>query len=242
MASHPPGPSNTVRSYFSTSYRDQVKSAFQPFFEDNIDVALINIGQANLETYKLVVVPADYVMDTRSAEAIRNYVRNGGTVIMTAFSAKVDENSQWFDTPLPGRLSDVFGIRTPEFYRPDMSPEISLNGKTVQASINFYEVLEPRTAKSMALFTNTSENSPAITVNDYGNGHAIYVAVRADVCARFSRTQHVRKPRHREGSRNSYGSLRTGGGRTHALCEYHGRREGYPDSRQQARHHQRYSV
>ncbi|HEY5215251.1 MAG TPA: beta-galactosidase [Acidobacteriaceae bacterium] len=181
MASHPPGPSNTVRSYFSTSYRDQVESAFQPFFEDNIDVALINIGHANLETYKLVVVPADYVMDTRSAEAIRNYVRNGGTVIMTAFSAKVDENSQWFDTPLPGRLSDVFGIRTSEFYRPDTSPEISLNGKTVQASINFYEVLEPRTAKSMALFTNTSENSPAITVNDYGNGHAIYVAVPAQM-------------------------------------------------------------
>jgi len=181
MASHPPGPSNTVRRYFSTSYRDQVESAFQPFFEDNIDVALINIGHANLETYKLVVVPADYVMDTRSAEAIRNYVRNGGTVIMTAFSAKVDENSQWFDTPLPGRLSDVFGIRTSEFYRPDTSPEISLNGKTVQASINFYEVLEPRTAKSMALFTNTSENSPAITVNDYGNGHAIYVAVPAQM-------------------------------------------------------------
>ena len=69
-------------------------------------------------------------MDTASAEAIRNYMRNGGTVIMTAMSAKVDENNQWFDTPLPGRLSDVFGIRTEEFYRPSTPLEISLNGKT----------------------------------------------------------------------------------------------------------------
>ena len=35
---------------------------------------------------------------------------------MTAYSAKVDENNQWYDTPLPGRLTDVFGLRTNEFY------------------------------------------------------------------------------------------------------------------------------
>jgi beta-galactosidase len=122
-------------------------------------------------------------MDPASAEAIRNYVRNGGTVIMTAMSAKVDENSQWFDTPQPGRLSDVFGIRTEEFYRPSTPPEFSLNGKTEKASIGFYEVLEPKTAKPMALFTNTPEKSPAITVNNYGKGRAIYVAVPSQMSA-----------------------------------------------------------
>jgi len=93
----------------------------------------------------------------------------------------VDENNQWFDTPTPGRLSDVFGIRTEEFYRPSTPPEISLNGKTEKASIGFYEVLEPRTAKALALFTNTPEKSPAITVNEYGKGRAIYVAVPAQM-------------------------------------------------------------
>ena len=177
MASHPPGPSNTVRQYFTVGYTEQVQSAFQPFFEDNIDVALLNIGHSKLEGYKLLVVPADYVMDAASADAIRNYVSNGGTVIMTAMSAKVDENNQWFDTPMPGRLSDVFGIRTEEFYRPITLPEINLNGKSEKASIGFYEVLEPRTAKPIAMFTNTPEKSPAITANNFGKGRAIYVAV-----------------------------------------------------------------
>jgi len=180
MASHPPGPSNTVRQYFTVGYTEQVQSAFQPFFEDNIDVALINIAHSALD-YKLLVVPADYVMDPASAEAIRNYVGNGGTVIMTAMSAKVDENSQWFDTPMPGRLSDVFGIRTEEFYRPGTLPEISINGKVEKSTIGFYEVLEPRTAKPMAMFTNTLEKSSAITVNNFGNGRAIYVAVPAQM-------------------------------------------------------------
>jgi beta-galactosidase len=176
VASHPPGPSSTVRQYFTVGYTDQVESALKPFFEDNIDAAIINIGHSTLD-YKLVVVPAHYVMDAASADAIRNYVRNGGTVIMSAMSAKVDENSQWFDTPMPGRLSDVFGIRTEEFYRPNTPPEIDLNGKIEKSSIGFYEVLEPRTAEPMAMFTNTPEKSPAITVNNYGKGRAIYVAV-----------------------------------------------------------------
>jgi len=180
VATHPPGPSNTVRQYFTFNYADQVTRAAEPFFEDNIDVALINIGHATLD-YKLLVVPAAYVMDAASAGAIRNYVRDGGTVIMTALSAKVDEHSQWFDTPLPGRLSDVFGIRTSQFYRPATPPEMSLNGNTEKAAIGFYEVLEPRAAKAMAAFTNTPEKSPAVTVNEYGKGRAIYVAVPAQM-------------------------------------------------------------
>jgi beta-galactosidase len=180
IASNPPGPKNTVRNYFTVDYTNQVASALRPFFEDNIDVAIIDVGDSKLD-YKLLVVPADYVMDPASANAIRNYVRGGGTVIMTALSAKVDENNQWFDTPLPGRLSDVFGIRTAEFYRQHPPPEIYLNGKTHRASLDFYEVLEPRTATAMAMFTNTRGKSPAITVNDYGNGRAIYVAVPAQM-------------------------------------------------------------
>ena len=178
IASHPPGPSNTVRQYFTVGYMEQVQNAMRPFFEDNIDVALINVGHANLDGYRLLVVPADYVMDASSAGAIRNYVSNGGTVIM---SAKVDENNQWFDTPMPGRLSDVFGLRTEEFYRPAAPPEMSLNGKTEKASIGFYEVLEPRGANVLANFTNTPEKSPAITVHNFGKGRAIYVAVPAQM-------------------------------------------------------------
>jgi beta-galactosidase len=180
VASRGAGASNAARSYFTVNYTDQIASALQPFFDDNIDVATINIGHSELD-YKLLVVPADYLMDTASAAAIRTYVQNGGTVIMTALSAKVDENSQWFDTPLPGRLNEVFGIHTSEFYRPTTPPEIHLNGKTEKATIDFYEVLETRTAKALALFTNTPEKSPAITVNNYGQGHAIYVAVPAQM-------------------------------------------------------------
>jgi beta-galactosidase len=179
IVSHPNGPSSTTLQYFKTPYTEQVRGAFAPFFNANIDAAVINVGADTLSRYKLVVVPADYVMDAASAKAIREYVDAGGAVLMTAYSAKVDEHGQWFDTPLPGRLSDVFGLRTNEFYEPANLPVFELKGKTAKASIRFYEVLEPTTARTLARFSNLPGNPPAVTVNNYGKGQAIYLAAPA---------------------------------------------------------------
>lgn len=177
--SHPNGPSNTTLQYFKPSYTEQVQEAFEPFFRENIDTAIINIGHDSLSPYKLVIVPADYVMDTGSAKALRAYVSGGGTILMTAFSAKVDEHGQWFDAPLPGRLSDVFGLRTAQFYSPNDTPEFELGGERVKASIRYYEVLEPQTAQTLATFSNIPGHPPAVTVNRYGKGQAIYLAAPA---------------------------------------------------------------
>ncbi len=93
VASDPHSPSNTVRQYITTSYMDQEHNAFAPVYNDNIDTAVINIGHEDLSPYKLVVVAGDYLMDQAAADNIRNYVKNGGTVIMTAFSDKVNEHN-----------------------------------------------------------------------------------------------------------------------------------------------------
>jgi beta-galactosidase len=106
-------------------------------------------------------------------------VQEGGTVVMTAFSAKVNETGQVFDTPLPGRLSDVFGLRTSEYYNADAPLDVGFEGKTVTTSTKFYEVLEPSTAKVVARLTNVEGSPPAITENRYGKGRAIYVATAA---------------------------------------------------------------
>lgn len=177
--SSPNTPSNTTRQYFKPSYTEQVQAAFDPFFRANIDTAIINIGHADLSPYKLVIVPADYVMDAASAKALRDYVSNGGTVLMTAFSAKVDEHGQWFNTPLPGRLSDVFGVKTNAFYD-SQALSFQLGGDSIDTKVHHYEVLEPSTATVIARFTNTADHTPAVTINKFGKGNAIYLATESN--------------------------------------------------------------
>jgi beta-galactosidase len=181
--SHPNGPSNTTLQYFKPSYTEQVQGAFEPLFRANINTAIINVGHDRLSPYKLVVLPADYVMDASSAKAIREYVSGGGTVLMTAFSAKVDEQGQWFQTPLPGRLSDVFGLKTNAFYESDPTLSFEWNGDAINSGVHHYEVLEPSTARVVARFTNTNDRTPAVTINDFGKGHAIYLATESRASA-----------------------------------------------------------
>jgi beta-galactosidase len=202
--SHPNGPSNTTLQYFKPSYTEQVQGAFEPLFRANLDTAIINIGHDSLSPYKLVIVPADYVMDVASAKAIREYVSSGGTVLMTAFSAKVDEHGQWFDTPLPGRLNDVFGLKTNAFYRVEPALRFELDGKAIDTGAHYYEVLEPSTAAILARFTNTADQSPAVTVNQFGKGKAIYLATESKASALDSVLNHLyKRDRHRGGPSDS---------------------------------------
>jgi len=183
IASHPNGPSSTTRQYVKSDYTQQVQEAFEPLFRANLDVAIINVGNHDLSRYKLVIVPADYVMDAAGAKALRDYVSGGGTVLMTALSAKVDEHAQWFETPLPGRLSDVFGLKTNEFYEVESPLTFELDGASIASGVRWYEVLEPSTATVLSRFTNTPDRSPAVTINKFGKGNAIYLATESKASA-----------------------------------------------------------
>lgn len=178
LTSPPPGP-NSLPDYFKTNYTDQVKAAYSPLFRDNVDAAVIDIGHDAIDGYKLVILSGAYLIDTPTAAAIRRYVAGGGTVVMTGYSAKVDATGKWFGTPLPGGLSDVFGLRTNAFYRSEQPLRIRFDGQMLVGTDPYYEVLEPSTAKTLATFDNTPDKSPAITVNRFGKGQAIYLATAA---------------------------------------------------------------
>ena len=177
IASNPNGPSNTVRAYIKTPYLKQAHNAFEPLLKDNVDVAVINVAYENLSRYRLIVVPGMYLLDKASAGALRSFVADGGTVIMTAYSAKANEHNQWYATPLPGGLTDVFGLRTNEFYA--AAGTLKIGAEELKSTIDHYEVLEPSSAEVLARFIDLDGAPPAITINAFGKGRAIYVATPA---------------------------------------------------------------
>ncbi|WP_457447824.1 beta-galactosidase [Roseateles sp. P5_E4] len=172
------GPANSSRDYLKTSYQKQALGAFEPLLKDNIDVAAIKLSYEDLSRYRLIILPGMYLLDKASTEAVRKFVTDGGTVIMTAQSAKVNDNNQWHDTPLPGGLTDVFGLRTNEFYNAG-KVETRIGDVDAKGDLGFIEVLEPSTAEVLARFTNTGDKVPAVTVNKFGKGRAIYVGTVA---------------------------------------------------------------
>lgn len=187
------------KDYYKTDYTDQILQIYQTLFDDNIDCNFINLRDISKE-YPLVIIPGHSVMDEKSAQNVRNYIQNGGTVVMTAYSAKVNENNVVFDSSLPGRLGDVFGIRVGGFERTRAhvasvneggvqkapidikreNPGIAFEKENLDIDIDYYEILEPKTAEILGTFTNMSEPSPAVTSNRFGRGRAIYLAIPAE--------------------------------------------------------------
>lgn len=150
--------------------------------------------------YKLLVIPNHVVMDDECAESVRRFVEKGGSVIMTGYSAIVNENGSAYTSSHPGKLSDVFGIKTKGFFRTDMkwcfsenSEKYSDNGterealnlifledrSKVKTLCDYVEILELKGARVIADFE--AKELVAVTVHKYGSGFAYYIATECDV-------------------------------------------------------------
>jgi len=187
-------PSQIASSYFPEQHDNQLQASWGIFYWRNMDARIVEISRSSLN-YKLLIVPGVAVMDEATATKIRDYVKNGGTVIMTSNSAIVDESGQVFTTTRPGRLSDVFGIRIGSYEETEMINEVSrksykgkkleftYKGKAIDTESSRFDIVEPKGAEVIGSLTSLDKDYPIMTSNKYGKGRAIYVGlpVNADV-------------------------------------------------------------
>src|SRR5690606_37207072 len=103
-------PSQMASASLPERHDSQLQACWNLFYWRNMDARVLEISKSALD-YKILFVPGVAVMDEVTANKIRDYVKNGGTVVMTSNSSIVDTTGQVFASTRPGLLSDVFGIR-----------------------------------------------------------------------------------------------------------------------------------
>jgi beta-galactosidase len=184
-------PSQMASSAFPEQQENQLQACWNLFYWRNMDANIVEISKSSLN-YKLLFVPGITVMDETTATQIRDFVKNGGTVIMTSNSAVVDETGKVFATTRPGRLSDVFGIRVGSYEETETMNEISrksykgekieftYKGKAVDTESTRFDIIEPKGAEILGNITSLDKDYPIMTVNKYGKGRAIYIGLPAD--------------------------------------------------------------
>ena len=180
-----------ITSYsFPEPHDDQVQTCFNAFAGHNIDTKMIDIDKSTMP-YKVLVLPGYTLMEQSTADKIRNFVKNGGTLIMTSYSDMVDTNGQVFTGTHPGFLSDVFGIRVASYEETANLNELSrVNFTGTKLNINYnnlslttqsprFDVIEPKGASVIGKVTSLDKDYPVITTNKYGKGTAIYIGIPA---------------------------------------------------------------
>ena len=183
-------PSQIAGSSFPEQQENQLQACFNVFYNRNMDARVVEISRSPMK-YKLLIVPGVTVMDETTATKIRDFVKNGGTVIMTSNSAVVDETGKVFASTHPGRLSDVFGIRVAGYEETESLNEISrkslkgnkieltYKGKEITSESTRFDVVESKGAVILGSVTSLDKDYPIITSNNYGKGRAIYIGLPA---------------------------------------------------------------
>jgi beta-galactosidase len=165
-------------------HRERVRASYEALWRDGITVDFALPGQ-DLSGYRLVVAPAQYLLRAADAENLTAYVAAGGTLVVSFFSAIVDENDAVHAGGFAAPLRDVLGLRIEEFLpaREGETFHLALtDGSEVLAADVWQEDLGIETAEVMATHLGgPAAGGAAITRNRHGDGTAWYLGTRLDV-------------------------------------------------------------
>lgn len=136
-------------------YKETVEKSYRALRKLGLDVDVIDMNQS-LEEYKLVAIPMMYLFKDGFADKVRNFVQQGGTVLMTYWSGIVDGTDRCFLGGTPHGLMDVFGLRSAEIdglYDWDSNSAVPSEGQEILKHTyvckNLCELVEVAGAKSV---------------------------------------------------------------------------------------------
>jgi len=146
---------------------------------------------ADWSGYKLLVLPALFVLRREYREKIKNYVRSGGTVLATFLTSVKDEhNTGWIES-LPAGLTDLFGVTVQEVEpadaRTSSTLRIELPGETIYTKDLHWSELLSGDAEMVGSYTEDYKAGQGVIArNPYGKGKAWYMGTMPEDDA-FSR-------------------------------------------------------
>ena len=150
----------------------------------NMGVSVDIIDQTKpLDGYSAVISPFSYMLRGDYAQRVDAYIKNGGTFVTTYGTGWVDENDLCFLGGFPGPLSDALGIWDEEtdVLKPGKVNSAVVDGKEY-AITDYCALVHAKGAKVLAEYAQDFYmGMPALTVNEYGEGKAYYVAARFGV-------------------------------------------------------------
>lgn len=153
-----------------------VEAYYRELYKRNIAVDFVRPSD-DLTKYKVVIAPMLYMVKEGEDENLRQFVANGGTLIVSFFSGIVDENDRVHLGGYPGPLRDILGIFVEEFvpYPETKVNKIYSNDGEYDCT-TWADIIRLEGAEPLATFKGDwYAGLPAVTRNCYGKGEGIYV-------------------------------------------------------------------
>jgi beta-galactosidase len=155
----------------------QVKAIYRELFRRNIPVDFAH-PESDLSGYKLVIAPNLYMVSDRSEENIKEYVSQGGSLLMTFFSGIVDTNEHVRPGTIPVPFCSVLGLWVEEFvaYGDAQKNMVeTIDGQHFPCEL-WSDIIHPAGAEVLGNYQEDYfAGKPAVTRNRFGKGTSYYL-------------------------------------------------------------------
>lgn len=137
--------------------------------------------------YEMVVLPSVYLLSEETTRRVRDYVVNGGRLVVTYYTGISDEKDHVWLGGYPGSIRDVVGVRVEEFMPmgddfPGVPDRLGLSNGAVAHDIADVIGSIDGTATVLETFKDDPwtgmDGAPAIVANTFGEGRSVYVGAR----------------------------------------------------------------
>ena len=142
---------------------------------------------SNWDEYEVAVLPSVYILSEETTRRVRDYVANGGRLIVTYYTGLSDEKDHVWLGGYPGSIRDVVGVRVEEFMPmgddfPGVPSRLGLSNGAVARDIADVIGSVDGSATVLETFKDDPwtgmDGAPAIVTNTFGEGRSVYVGAR----------------------------------------------------------------
>lgn len=160
-------------------YNEILRKVFDACYDMNLETDFI-YKEDDFNSYNLLIIPALYSADNDLINKIREYVENGGHVIMTFKSCFADNELKVYSDTAPHDLTDIFGIEYDQFTVPGTASLLFDDGQSFGMD-KFIELIRPHHCVVWAKYAHPYWGRyAAVTHNKSGKGSATYVGCNCD--------------------------------------------------------------
>jgi len=162
-----------------------LREFYRPLFEAGVTVDFAH-PEGDLSGYRLVLVPALYLVSDAGADNVRRFAATGGTVLISFFSGIVDTSERIRLGGYPAPWRDLLGLRVEEFAPLPDGAVVRLDsvleaGEADGSGRVWQDVIDLRGADPLLRYAEGHlAGQPAATSHPYGGGEAFYLGTLPD--------------------------------------------------------------
>ncbi|NRA39556.1 MAG: beta-galactosidase [Planctomycetes bacterium] len=175
----------TSARFDERDYIDSCLAHYAPLWQAGVNTTVVP-PEYDLSQYKVVIAPLLHLLTPEAIENLRNYVEQGGCLVLTYWSGYVNESDLVFTSPAPGPLAEIAGVYSEELDAIPAGESFAVNSNGKQAgladnykAIHFADYLHSTGAEVLATFDDGDpdylQGRPALSKNTFGKGSCYYI-------------------------------------------------------------------